>query len=77
MMAMLDTVQFFELRIEECRKFAAHSINKNDREFWLKMAGRWGGLLKTRQNGDGGIVRPSRFGRSILVRRIAKRRRAA
>jgi hypothetical protein len=57
---------FFEQQIKECRSSAAVSRNKNDREFWLKMAARWEGLIKTRQSGadEGSILR-----RSSLVTR--------
>jgi hypothetical protein len=44
--AMLDTADFFETQIKQCTETAAHSRNKNDREFWLKMAARWEGLLE-------------------------------
>jgi hypothetical protein len=80
---MLDTEDFFEERIKECRSSAAQSTNKNDREFWLKMAARWEGLLKSRQKGDEPVRRPDRFRRSIfrrsmlLARQTAKRHRAA
>jgi hypothetical protein len=46
---MLETFDFFEAQIKQCTDFAGRSANKNDREFWLKMAHRWEGLLKTRQ----------------------------
>jgi hypothetical protein len=73
---MFETADFFEQRITECRSSAAQCRNKNDREFWLKMVARWEGLLKTRQSGEGALVRPTRLG-SLLARRAAKRRRAA
>jgi hypothetical protein len=38
--AMLETADFFEAQIKQCRDSAAQSTNKNDREFWLKMAAR-------------------------------------
>jgi hypothetical protein len=74
---MLGTLDFFVEQICQCRSSASQCTNKNDREFWLKMAARWEGLLQARQNADGGIVRPSRLGRSMLARRLAKRQRAA
>jgi hypothetical protein len=49
---MLETADFFEQQIMGCRSSAAQSRNKNDREFWLKLAARWEGLLKSRQGGD-------------------------
>jgi hypothetical protein len=78
---LLETADLFEEQIKECKCAAAKSANKNDREFWLKMAARWEGLLKSRQNGDEPVRRPSRrsiFRRSMLLARTAaKRRRAA
>jgi hypothetical protein len=76
---MLETRDLFEEQIKECKGAAAKSANKIDREFWLKMAFRWEGLLKARQNNDGGpVLRPTRFRRSMLLaRQAAKRRRAA
>jgi hypothetical protein len=46
--AMLETADFFEAQIKQCRDSATRSNNKNDREFWLKMANRWEGLLHAR-----------------------------
>src|SRR5215472_10438242 len=77
----LETADFFEQRIKECRSSAVQSINKNDREFWLKMAARWEGLLKSRQTGDDPVRRPtprrSMFRRSMLLARKAAKRRSA
>jgi hypothetical protein len=72
---MLETTDFFEAQIKQCRDSAARSSNKNDREFWLKMANRWEGLLQTRQPGDAG-THPARKFRSQHLR-FPKRRRAA
>jgi len=33
--AMLDTVDFYEKQIKECSAQAARAANKADREFWL------------------------------------------
>jgi hypothetical protein len=80
---MLDTTNLFERHIEECRNLAAQSRNKYDGEFWLKMAARWEGLLKHRQNGGESMRGPTKLRRSmfkrsmLLARRAAKRRRAA
>ena len=49
---MLETTDFFETQIKQCRDSAARSSKKNDREFWLKMANRWEGLLQARRLGD-------------------------
>jgi hypothetical protein len=46
---MLETTDFFEAQIKQRADLAARSTNKSDREFWLKMALRWGALLKNRQ----------------------------
>jgi hypothetical protein len=73
---MVETADFFEQQIKKCRSCAAESKNKNDREFWLKMAARWDGLLKTRQEGP--VLPQPRFSRSMVLARLAaKRRRAA
>jgi hypothetical protein len=83
MIEMLETTDFFTVQIKQCTDFAAHSRNKNDREFWLKMAARWEGLLKGRPSGDEPVRRPTNLRRSIfrrsmlLARKAAKRRRAA
>ena len=75
---MLETVDFFETQIKQCRDSAARSSKKNDREFWLKMANRWEGLLQARQprNADTDPVQKFSFQRLRLAR-LAKRRRAA
>ena len=75
---MLETADFFETQIKQCRDSAARSSKKNDREFWLKMANRWEGLLQARQprNADTDPVQKFSFQRLRLAR-LAKRRRAA
>jgi hypothetical protein len=73
---MLETTDFFEERIKECKEAAAKSANKNDREFWLKMAVRWEGLLQARQPGYSHTKSDSKF-RPRRLRIFAKRRRAA
>ncbi len=72
---MLDTVDFFQTQIKQCTDAAARSSNKADREFWLKMAHRWVGLLHARQTRgvDTGFVQRFSFHRQ----RFEKRRRAA
>jgi hypothetical protein len=47
--AMLETTDFFEAQIKQCTDLAKRSTKKSDREFWQKMALRWGALLKNRQ----------------------------
>ena len=79
---MLEPNDFFQSQVKQCRSQAESAANKRDREFWLKMAARWEGLFKTRQNGDEPVRRPTgrrtMFSRSMLLARLAaKRRRAA
>ena len=71
---MLDTADFFETQIKQCTETAARSRNKNDREFWLKMAIRWEGLLQDRQPGDAS-TEPQKF--KFQRPRFAKRQGAA
>jgi len=74
---MLETTDFFQEQIKQCRDFAARSTSKSDREFWLKMAHRWGALVQTRQPDGAGpkTGKNSRFRLHHL--RFANRRRAA
>ncbi len=72
---MLETADFFETQIKQCRDSAARSSKKNDREFWLKMANRWQGLLHARQLGDASTHPARKFRFQHL--RFARRRRAA
>jgi hypothetical protein len=74
--AMLETADFFEAQIKQCRDSAAQSTNKNDREFWLKMAARWEGLSKARQNGDQPVRRPTGLSRSMFRRSMLLARQA-
>ncbi|MFZ2075321.1 MAG: hypothetical protein WAV38_01450 [Xanthobacteraceae bacterium] len=73
--AMLETTDFFQDQVKQCRKLAADAHDKNDREFWLRLAHRWEGLLRAQQHDGGGVetVQKLRFERPIF----AKRRRAA
>ena len=72
---MLETTDFFQDQVKQCRKLAADAHDKNDREFWLRLAYRWEGLLRAqRPDGTGvEIVQKIRFERPIF----SKRRRAA
>jgi hypothetical protein len=74
-MAMLYKADFFQAQINECRHLAAHSKNHNDREFWVKMAQRWQGLLE----GHSDAPVPQRVEKVTFQRRFAfaKRHRAA
>ena len=65
--AMLDTVDFYEKQIEKCSAQAARAANKADREFWQCLADRWAHVLQA-ENFYGGPdlktvrnLRPSRF----------------
>ena len=49
---MLKTADFFETQIKQRRDSAARSSKKNNREFWLKMANLWEGLLQARRPGE-------------------------
>jgi hypothetical protein len=73
--AMLETTDFFQDQAKQCRKLAADAHDKGDREFWLRLAHRWEGLLRAQRHDEAGIetVQKIRFDRPIF----AKRRRAA
>ncbi len=72
---VIDTIDFFQTQIKQCTDSATRSVNKADREFWLKMANRWQGLLQARQTrgADTGFVQRFSFHRQ----RFEKRRRTA
>ena len=72
---MLDTTDFFQEQIKQCKIFAARSTNKNDRDFWQRMADRWEGLFQARQPGASLTEAAQKF--SFQRLRFAKRRRAA
>jgi len=73
-MAVLHKADFFQAQMNECRHLAVHSNNRNDREFWLKMAQRWQGLLE----GQSDTNAPQRLEKIIFQRRrFAKQYRAA
>jgi hypothetical protein len=73
--AMLETSDFFQDQAKQCRKLAADAGDKNDREFWLRLAHRWEGLLRAQKNDGAAVetVQKVRFERPIF----SKRRRAA
>jgi hypothetical protein len=58
---MLQTTEFFQEQIKQCRDSAARSHNKGDHDFWLKMAHRWEALLQIRQLDGGGPKTRYRF----------------
>ena len=74
-MAMLETSDFFQDQVQQCRKLAAVAHDKNDREFWLRLAHRWEGLLRNQRRDGAGLekVQKMRSVRPIF----AKRRNAA
>jgi hypothetical protein len=73
--AMLETSDFFQDQAKQCRSLAAQAADKNDREFWLRLAHRWEGLLQAQRHDGAGVetVQKIRFERPIF----AKRHRAA
>jgi hypothetical protein len=73
--AMIETSDFFQDQIKQCRKLAADASDKNDREFWLRLAHRWEGLLRAQKHDGAPVeaVQKVRFERPIFT----KRRRAA
>jgi len=74
-LAMIETTDFFQDQVKQCQKLAADAHDKNDREFWLRLAHRWEGLLRAQRHDAAGVetVQKVRFERPIF----AKRRRAA
>lgn len=73
--AMIETSDFFQDQVKQCRKLAADASDKNDREFWLRLAHRWEGLLRAQKQDGAAVetVQKVRFERPIFT----KRRRAA
>ncbi len=72
---MLETNDFFEDQITQCRAQAERAANKADREFWLRLAERWKELLRAKQpnsnDSRGQPPRKHRFGRTRFTRRAA------
>ena len=73
--AMIETSDFFQDQVKQCRKLAVDASDKNDREFWLRLAHRWEGLLRAQKHDGASVetVQKVRFERPIFT----KRRRAA
>lgn len=69
--AMLETADFFQDQVQQCRKLAAAAHDKNDREFWLRLAHRWEGLLRAQRPDGAGLekVQKIRFDRPIFTKR--------
>ena len=77
--AMLDSVDFFEKQIKECSAQAVRAANKADREFWQGMADRWAEVLRAEKIYSGPdltAVRSLRPMRSLRPSRPSKRRAA-
>jgi hypothetical protein len=68
---MLETTDFFQDQIKQCRSLAAKANNKGDRDFWNRLANRWENLLRAQEGGnpEGELVENARFGRPIFTKR--------
>jgi hypothetical protein len=77
--AMLDTVDFYEKQIEECSAQAARAANKADREFWQCLADRWAHVLQAEKFYGGPDLETVRSLRPMLSLRPSRplKRRAA
>jgi len=73
---MPETTNFFQKEAQECKRRAAGTIQKNDREFWLQLAQRWERLLRQNDAPKVESARPPRLRQSALQKRFAKRRAA-
>jgi hypothetical protein len=74
--AMLETADFFQKQAQECRSLAAWARDKNDKEYWLRLAQRWEWLMQQSAGPKLESVRPLRTGQSVLQKRIARWRAA-
>jgi hypothetical protein len=72
--AMLDTVDFYEKQIKECRAQATRATNKADREFWQGMADRWAHVMRAEKIYVGPDLETVR---SLRPSRFSTKRRAA
>ena len=84
-MAMLETSDFFQVRIKiqirkcqvrikKCESLAARAIDESEREFWLQLARRWKNLLRARQGSGSGAENGTG---AEIVRQNFERRPAA
>jgi hypothetical protein len=71
---MIETSDFFQEQIEQCRAQAAKATSKTDREFWLRLAHRWEGLLPSRHSES--VGQPARKIRSAGKPRFTRNRAA-
>ena len=46
--AMLETSVFLQKQIARCNSLAEQAANESDREFWLRLAHRWGAVLQAK-----------------------------
>jgi hypothetical protein len=69
--AMSEMTDFFQNQAGECKRLSAQASEKDDREYWLRLAHRWEWLFQ--QNGGTKTVQPFRATRSALDKRFAKR----
>jgi hypothetical protein len=43
---MRETSDFFQEQAKQCQALAPSTVEKSDREFWLRLARRWENLLR-------------------------------
>src|SRR6516162_7575004 len=67
---MSEMTDFFQNQARECKRLSAQASEKDDREYWLRLAHRWEWLFQ--QNGGTKTVQPFRPTRSALDKRFAK-----
>jgi len=67
---MSEMTDFFQNQAGECKRLSAQASEKDDREYWLRLAHRWEWLFQ--QNGGTKTVQPFRPTRSALDKRFAK-----
>ena len=68
---MLETNDFFQAQINKCKRLAEGAVDKNEREFWVRLADRWAELLRARQRGGSGVEAAMRV--KIVRPNVAKR----
>jgi hypothetical protein len=49
---LLETTDFFQDQIKQCRSLATKANNKGDRDFWNRLANRWENLLRAQERGS-------------------------
>jgi len=72
--ATLEMTDFFQKEAQECKRLASQATDKNDREYWLRLAQRWEWLLQQNRNAEVETIRPRT--RSMVEKRFVKRRAA-